>query len=77
MEELSNPELVSELKKYQLRSLIKLGKKNEAKIMIDILMREGLDDRKTWKIILNQSIDNEEDQEFMKLLNTAINFSGE
>lgn len=40
-------------------------------------MREGLDDRNTWQFILNQSIENGEDQEFMKLLNTAINFAGE
>ena len=77
MEELPNPEMASELKKYQLRSLAKLHKKHQTQLMTEILVREGLDDKKTWEMILNQSMENGEDQDFMKLLNTAINFSGE
>ena len=40
-------------------------------------MREGLDDAKTWEAILSVYIESGEEQVFMKMLNTAINFVGE
>lgn len=77
LDDCSDPNLNYKLKQFQLRSLVKLQKRQEIKHLTENLIREGLEDIKTWEVILASYIDREDDQEFMKLLNTAVNFVGE
>ena len=49
----SNPYMLYILKQFQLRSLAKLGKKHEVKLLTENLVREGVDDIITWESILS------------------------
>ena len=49
----SNPYMLYILKQFQLRSLAKLGKKHEVKLLTESLVREGVDDIITWESILS------------------------
>lgn len=57
--------------------MCKLGKKTEARYLGESVIRQGLDHLETWEDLLKLYFEEGDDRHYFKVLNTAINFSGE